>query len=450
MECLTLTVRKTYDCDVLVVGGGVAGLSAAVAAARQGAKVILCEEGGYLGGTATRGLVGPFMTCYDRTGKTQIIRGFFSEFVERMIQEGGAVSPADCHGGDSYSGYRTAGHIGVTPFSPEVFKTVAEAFCTEEKVKLLYHSRLIACETQDGIVRKAYFSNVSGLDAVRAKVFIDTTGSAVLAEKAGARTVRGDENGTVQMVSMFFRIKGVDKEALDRYMSENREMRRRFFMDEIEEGQRTGAFPCGTVKLRIFEDPDGFWSVNMVQEDKPVNELDVEELTAAEISQRKMIPAMVAFLKKNVPALKDIRLVDTASDLGVRESRRIVGKTLLTGEDICHSRYSEEQIAVCANSMDRHQPNGVAYTPYASDRNYYIPLSCLISADIKNLLTAGKTVSADRDAFAAIRVMPPCFAMGEAAGIAAAMAASEHAGDVWKVETAKVQEEIRRGGGYLE
>lgn len=448
MNCLTVPIGKEYNCDVLVVGGGVSGISAAVSAARQGVSVILCEAGGFLGGTATQGLVGPFMTCYDQTGKNRIIRGFFSEVVDRLIAEDGAISYEDCPGSDSYSGYRTTGHIGVTPFSVEVFKRVAEDVCLEAGVKLIYHTRLIACDTVDNVIQKAYFAAVSGIEAVTAKVYIDTTGSATLAYHAGAEVFRGDEDGFVQRASLFFQITGVDKQLLDEYMDKHLEPRKRFYMDEIVEARKKGKFPCGTYKFRIFEGLGGVWTVNMAQEDDEVNELDSEDLTMAEIRQRRQIPKLMEFLKETIPACKDIKIVTSASDLGVRESRRIVGKVILKGEDLLRANYKDEQIAVCANSMDVHTSTGVDYFTHTGE-NYYIPLSCLISKNITNLLAAGKTVSADKYAFAAIRVMTPCFAMGQAAGITAALALERH-GNVANVNVRDVQQKLVEAGGYLE
>lgn len=448
MNCLTVPISKEYNCDVLVVGGGVSGISAAVSAARQGASVILCEAGGFLGGTATQGLVGPFMTCYDQAGKNRIIRGFFAEIVDRLIAENGAISYEDCPGSDSYSGYRTTGHIGVTPFSVEVFKRVAEDICLEAGVKLIYHTRLIACDTVDNVIQKAYFAAVSGIEAVTAKVYIDTTGSATLAYHAGAEVFRGDEDGFVQRASLFFQITGVDKPLLDEYMDKHLEPRKRFYMDEIVEARKKGKFPCGTYKFRIFEGLGGVWTVNMAQEDDEVNELDSEDLTMAEIRQRRQIPKLMEFLKETIPACKDIKIVTSASDLGVRESRRIVGKVILKGEDLLRANYKDEQIAVCANSMDVHTSTGVDYFTHTGE-NYYIPLSCLISKNITNLLAAGKTVSADKYAFAAIRVMTPCFAMGQAAGITAALALVCD-GNVANVNVRDVQEKLVEAGGYLE
>lgn len=446
MRRIALEIRKEYDCDILVVGGGVSGIAAAVSAARSGARVILCESGGMLGGTATKGLVGPFMTCYDKEAKTQIIRGFFSEFVDRMVAEGGAIAPSECiRGGESVNGYRPLGHKGVTPFSTECFKRVADALCVEAGVRVLFHTTLLACECEGDTITDAYVATAEGVDHITAKVFIDTTGSASLAAKAGAETFRD----VAQVNSTFFTITGVDKEALDVYMTEHTEMRERYFMDEIEAAKVRGEFGSGTQKLRIFEGPDGIWTVNMAQLNEVIDELDVEVLTDAEISQRAQIAQIVRFLQKNIVGLEHIRLCETASELGVRESRRMLGKTLLRGEDIAASRFFEEQIAVCANSVDIHRESWGEYQTYSSQKNYYIPLSCLISRNRKNLLAAGKCLSADTYAFSAVRVMPPCFAMGEAVGILAALSVQGKCSP-WDVSASNVQQKILENGGYLE
>ena len=152
-------------------------------------------------------------------------------------------------------------------------------------------------------------------------------------------------------------------------------------------------------------------------------------------------------MRENIPGLENIELVATASDLGIRESRRIVGKTVFCLDDILQSRKFDDRIAVCANSIDIHEKNRVNYTTHIGN-NYYIPLSCLISNNIDNLLTAGKSLSADKYAFAAVRVIPPCFAMGEAAGVTAALAVKQGvcAGDVSYKE---VQEILLENGAYL-
>lgn len=438
---ITLDVQKQYECDVLVCGGGVSGFAAAVSSARSGAKTVLIESGGFLGGTATKGLVGPFMTCYDAEGKNQIIRGLFSELVERLVAENGAIHPSKCPGSDSYSGYRMTGHIGVTPFDYEVLKRVLEKTCVEAGVKLLYHTTLIGCEKEGNKITCAYAADGNDIVAIKAKAFIDTTGSASLAQKAGAETMRGREDGTLQTASMFFTIAGVDEEFLDRHMREHTDMQQRFFMEEMK------GFPCGTLKLRIYKNPHDTWTVNMAQVDEQLNELDCEAVTNAEISQRQQIVKIVDYLKKNIPGLENIRLVRSASDIGIRESRRMVGKSIFCGDDILNAKRFDDRIAVCANSIDIHQKVGVAYTAHSKE-NYYIPLSCLISNNVENLLGAGKCVSADKYAFAAIRVMPPCIAMGEAAGVTAALAAKRDI-SVSAVPYADVQKILLDNGAYL-
>jgi len=422
MKSITLSVQKEYNCDVLVCGGGISGFAAAVSAARNGADTILIESGGFLGGTATKGLVAPFMTCYDAKGKNRIIKGLFEELENRLVARGGAIRAEECLGGDSYSGYRSAGHRGVMPFNHEDLKSVMEEMCVEAGVKLLYHTILIGCETEGQNITSVYAANANDIISVNAKMFVDTTGTAALAHKAGAETMRGNDDGILQTASTFFVISGVDKKALNDYTENHKDMRSRFFMDIIKQGQDDGSFPCGTPKLRIFENPNGSWTVNMAQVDEQLNELDGECITEAEIAQRAQITKIFEFLRKNIVGLKNINLVATASDIGVRESRRIVGKTVFCLDDMQSGRKFDDRIAVCANSIDIHQKDGVGYTAHSGE-NYYIPLSCLISRNIDNLLTAGKTLSADRYAFAAVRVMPCCVATGEAAGAAAALAA---------------------------
>lgn len=448
MSKVTLNIEKEYSCDILVCGGGMSGFATAVSAARSGASVILIEAGGFLGGTATKGLVGPFMTCYDSKGETQIIKGIFSELTERLVAENGGISPEDCRGGDSLSGYRTAGHIGVTPFDVETLKRVTEQMCIEAGVKLLYHTLFLDCEKVGNRITKVYAADNNRVISISAKVFADTTGSCALAYRAGAETTRGNDDGIMQTNSLFFTISGVDKEMLDKHMSQTSEMRKRYYMDELDLGRENKTFPCGTNKLRIFEGLNGEWFVNMAQIDDQMNELDNEEVTQAEITQRDQIVQIVKFLRETVPALKNIRLVATASDLGIRESRRLVGLETLTLDHISNSHKFKDSIAVCANSVDIHMKNGVSYTANTGE-NYYIPLSCLISRNIDNLITAGKSLSADKYAFAAVRVMPPCVAMGEAAGICSAFAVLDGINPA-EVNSDRVCAELLNRGAFIE
>ena len=403
MKQITLNTQREYECDVLVCGGGVSGFAAAVSAARCGVRTILIEPGGFLGGTATKGLVAPFMTCYDAEGKERIIKGLYSELEERLLEAGGAVAADRCLGENSYNGYRPMGHKGVMPFDGEIIKIAFEQMCLEAGVKLLYHTTLIGCERQGKNISCVYAADSNDIISVNAKMFIDTTGSAVLAYKAGAETMRGNEDGIMQTNSMFFTISGVDKAFVDEHMRKTKERRERFYMDAIEQGKKDGTFPCGTPTIRMFENPNGTYSVNMAQIDEQMNELSVEEITKGEIEQRLQIQKLIEFMRKNIPGLENIELVATASDLGIRESRRIVGDYILTAIDYLERRTFDDEIGRAAYYIDVHQSKKAKskedmetkYPRYQKGESYGIPYRTLTPVGIKNLLTAGRCISCD-------------------------------------------------------
>jgi len=449
MNSVSFDIAKRFDCDVFVCGGGVAGIAAAVSAARGGAKVILADNNGYLGGSATAGMVGTFMTCLDTKGEKQIIKGFFEEFVQELLKENGAIYHTECPGCDSHSGYRQTGHIGVTPYDFEAFKRVAERLCLEAGVKLIYHATFIKCDAEDGVVRTAYLALKDGIYEINARVFIDTTGDGALSYSAGAETMYGDEDGTIQNPTLFCTINGVDKEMLDEYVANSKNPRERFYMDLIDEGKRSGEFPCGTYKLRLFEGLGGYWNVNMAQVDENIDVLDGEVITEAEISQRVQLVEIIKFLRKYIPSLRDIKMVSSAAALGIRESRRVVGNYILTVDDVSASTDFPDKVVACSNSIDVHCKDRVNYQTRKSEKNYYIPLSSLIVKDFSNLLVAGRCLSADRFALAAVRVMPPCFAMGEAVGVTAALALV-HGGNVNSVDVREVQSTLIKNNGYLD
>lgn len=418
-------IRRETECDVLVVGGGVAGFAAALRAAREGARVILAEENGYLGGTATAGLVAPFMTCYDTAGERQLIHGIFEELVRELAAIGGAIPPSECRRCDSYSGYKLRGHLGTTPFDREALKLVTERMCLAAGVELRYHSLLVGVERDGRRVTACTFANKGGFDRIRAKVFLDCSGDAALCHTAGGACLFSDEEGNLQPVSTFFMIDNVDKAKLDRAVYAAADECGRAFMELIEEARVAEGFPCGTVKVRLYEQPNGIWAVNMCQIDRPFDVNDPDEITKAEIEGRAQAHAIFAFLKARVPGLANARLLATSERVGIRESRRIVGEYTLTHEDLLTSRRFEDAVVVLANSVDVHTSGAVKYTAFSNSEPYTIPYRCLVHRDFDNVWSAGKTLSADRLALGAVRVMPPAMATGEAAGLAASIAVRE-------------------------
>lgn len=423
MEFEVTVARKT---DVLVVGGGCAGLAAAICAARHGAKVLLAEAGSCLGGMGTAGLVGPFMTCYDPAGERQVIKGIYDEFVRRMAARKGAIPPEDCHAGDSYCGYRIPGHDHCASFSAESFKAVAEDLCEEAGVELLYGAlflRAVMNEAGD-IITGAVFATKMGLIQIDARQVIDCTGDGDVAAASGAPFLYGDDAGLTQPSSLFFTIRGVDKAKLEKLRTETGRYESIFFQKEIMQEMEEGRYHVPRNKVAIYECPDGTFRVNMSRVQMH-NGLDPFEVTRATVAARRQIPEIMDLLRRIVPGCEQIELVQTASVLGQRETRRIEGDFVLTGEDLRHSRHFEDDVFIAGNSIDMHGGNSVNYQP-AKGAAYGVPYRILLPAKVKNLLVAGRAASMDREALAAIRVMPPVFAMGQAAGTAAAMCIAEN------------------------
>lgn len=420
MEQLTLQVKKTFTCDVLVLGGGPAGIAAAIKAAEGGADTILADQNGYLGGTATAGLVGPFMTSYNARGERQLIRGFFERIVRRMEAAGGAVHPSNATLGTSYTGYRVAGHQNLTAFDYEVLKKTSEQMCEEAGVRLMYHLFFVKTDVENGVIKSAYFATKQGIYKISAKIFIDCSGDADMAFDAGVPTVFGDGEGSVQSSSLFFTVRGIDKEAMDRHMAESPDMETKFYMREIAEERAKGNYPLWRHKILIFEGFHGEWIANMTQLED-VDGTDPEQVTSAEITCRKQIDYILAFLRKYVAGCQNVTLARSASTLGVRESRRIVGEYETTLEDVTNSVKFQDSILCCSNTADIHKKELKDHYGMIHSDHYFIPYRALLPKKIDNLLVAGRCVAGERIVVSAIRVMPPCFGLGEAAGTAAAL-----------------------------
>ena len=422
---MEIQIEKTTECDVLVIGGGVAGFGAAMGAAKNGAKVILAEENGFLGGCATAGLVAPFMTCYDRMGENQIIRGAFDELVRRLVAEGGAVAPEDCRKMDGYSGYNPfhTGHLGTTPFDKEVLKRVMEEMCIEAGVELKYHYLFVAAEKKDRRLSSCVFATKNGFYKISAKAFIDCTGDGDVCFNAGAECMFAGENGELQPPSTFFLIDGVNEDVVGGHMGNHTlSERERRWMDVVDDARARGEFPCGTQKVRVFKQLNGVFAVNMCQIDEPFDVNDPDLITKAEIEGRKQAKMIFDFLKKYIPGFENIRFIESSARVGVRESRRVVGEYILTHEDILQSKIFDDAIVILSSTVDVHTSSKVIYTPIDRKTSYSIPYRSVVAKDFDNVWMAGKNVSADRLAHGAVRVMPPSLAMGQAAGAAASIA----------------------------
>ena len=443
------TVVRNFDCDVLVVGGGPAGIGSAVCAARHGAKTILAERGGYLGGMATAGLVAPFMSSTTPDGNTLLIRGFYEELVNRMEAQGGAIHPLNAQIG-SFSAYRDKGHHGLTTFDYECLKRTTEEFCKEAGVELMYHLLFVKAETKGGKITGAYFATKEGIWKITAKGYIDCTGDGDVAWQAGAPYVYGDGEGDIQASSLFFVVRGVDWKAMDAHNEACKkadDFEGQFYMREIIAAREAGEFPMWRQKIALFQNLDGTATVNMAQSDG-VDGLDPKQVTDAEVDGRAQAAIIVKFLRKYVKGCENCELASTAEQLGVRETRRIVGEYTVTTEDAKNSVKYPDPVFCCANHMDIHRKGYVEYVARNTNDPYYFPYRALLPQKVDNLLCAGRCAAAERPVMAAIRVIPPCFAMGQAAGTAAALAVKEGVG-VKQLNTDLLVSTLKADGVYL-
>lgn len=451
-------VRRGLRGDVIVVGGGPAGMCAAIAAAREGAGVVLVEQANACGGMATQGLVGPFMTCYDRQAKTMIIRGLFEEIVERMVRRGYAIHPSQVHAGTCFTSWIVLGHEHVTPFEPEGLKLIMDEMIQEAGVKVLYHTCFLRPLMERDRIAGALVSSKKGLEVIEGKVVIDCTGDGDVAQRCGAPYEMGDQQlHQVQPATMFFHVSNVDGERLEADIQAHLHtfyrkdgVNYRSLHWRVAQARANGDWSLQRVSIGIFRMPKpDEWCVN-TSRIMNVDSTDNESLTRAEIEGRRQADEILRFLRKYVPGCENARMKATASCIGIRESRHIVGDYWLTGEDLLQGKVPEDTILLSANSVDVHGRFGPVSNEYvAIQSDYYgVPYRCLLPRGVEQLLVAGRCVSADSTAAGAIRVIPPCMGMGEAAGVAAALAVKAGC-TVRGLDTGRLRRRLRERGVYL-
>lgn len=383
--------------DVIVCGGGPGGIGAAVGAARAGAKTLLIERYGFLGGGATAMLVNPFMT-FHASGR-QIIFGVLQDMITKMEAMGAYGAPKGPHA-----------------FDPEAFKIVAEELCQEAGVELLYHAFLADAQTDGrGTVHSIQVATKSGLMTLEAPMFVDSTGDADLATFAGAQIEKGrPEDGLSQPMTLNFRMARVDptrlptrQEITDRYIAAKER-------NELQ-------CPRENVLWFFTTEPDviHFNTTRVVMKDAT----DPWQLTEAEVEARKQAWQIAQFLRREIPGFENAYLQSTAVQIGVRESRRVMGEYLLTAEDCLAARKFDDCITRGSYPVDIHNPAGTGTVIKAIPPGewYDIPFRSLIPLGFNNLLIGGRSISSTHEAHSAIRVMPIVFGIGQAAGVAAAM-----------------------------
>ena len=444
--------------DVLVIGGGPAGLCAAIASARMGAKTTLIEKNGYCGGMATAGLVAPFMTCYDSGGNTMLIRGLFEEIVQRLVDMGGAIHPSEIETSTAFTSYITAGHIHVTPFKAEALKLLADRMLKEAGVKVIYHTSFVDAISEGDRVSKVIVAKKQGLCAIEAKIIVDCSGDADCAAAAGVPYTVGNGHGRIQPATMFFRIGNVNSSKIDADIDANRD---NFYRKDgvnyrslhwwVSKAREAGDWSLDRVSIGLFRGVDeDEWSIN-TSRIMSIDGTNSESLTFGEMEGREQVEEIFAFLKKYVPGCENAKLLQSGSTVGIRETRHIHGLATLTIDDVLECRVPEDSIMIAANSVDVHGrfgPKSNEYITIPEGKFYGIPYGTLVPENCSNLLVAGRCISAESEAAGAIRVMPPCMGMGQAAGVAAALSCRTKA-DVRELNVTELRRELQKNGVLL-
>ncbi len=387
--------------DVAVLGGGFAGVWAAIAAAREGSRVILIEKGNALGGAAANALVLPFMSYHTEIdGKvTPLTSGILDLICARLT-----ARDALQHG----------------CYLEEELKYVLGELVLEYGVTLLYHAYLFDTEKDScGNITAVSLATREGVLRVSADYFIDATGDAQLAYLAGFETVLGREGDHLcQPMTLCFRVGGVDR---DKFYATLPEVQKAY-----KQSLAAGEFQNPREDILVFKTliPSvlHFNTTRIVKKDPT----SAEGITEAEILSRRQVFEVYEWLKKHADGLDDSFLMMTASEIGVRESRMIVGEYVLTEKDCRAFTKFEDAIAACNYDIDIHNPEGSGTSHYYFPKGAYytIPYRSLIPKGAKNLLVAGRCISSDHGAQASYRIMPTVSAIGEAAGCAIGMAKS--------------------------
>nr|MDQ3571066.1 FAD-dependent oxidoreductase [Actinomycetota bacterium] len=427
---LTLPTRigqVAADTDVLVVGGGPAGLGAALGASAAGASVVLVERYGFLGGNATVSLVLPLMSFHTQRGAPQagagaevglmptdhgpgdpVVAGVLRRLLERLIAVGGAIEPSPA------TGY-------TVPADPEIYKLVFMDLLDEAGVQFLFHafaSGVVEDQGRRGVV----FETKSGPVVVNAGVVVDCTGDGDVAAAAGAPFEVGrEDDGLVQPMTLMFRMVDMERPAFAQYVRENPDQWRGVhgLWELVRRATEDGILQLPREDILFFATPHPREvSVNSTRAGGLLA-LDVWDLTRAEWQTRHQMRQIVSFFRQYVPGFEESYAAQSGVNVGVRETRRILGEYQLNAEDVLSARQFPDGIARGSYPIDIHNPTGRSGTVIRNvppGEAYDIPLRCLVPRQVDGLLVAGRCISGTHEAHSSYRVTPIAMATGQAAG----------------------------------
>lgn len=421
-------VRRTVD--VLVVGGGSAGMAAAVSAARLGADVLLVERNGYLGGTMAMVTLGSICGLYTVTENdiVPVVKGFAGELTARMARAGGVKGPMRW--------LQTASLL----YDPATLKLVADDIVTETGVRITFHNLAVAVVKDGRRLRGVVFEGRDGRWACLATTIIDCTGNADIAALAGAAFEHDPR--LMQAPTTMFRFGGIDTA---RATAMTRDDLRGYLEAAVAAG-----LPLPRTAGGMFSFREGVMHLNItrvLRGDRSPDPLDSDEVSAAEIDGRRQLKLYLEAFRGFVPGYENAFIADIGAEIGVRESRRVRGDYWLTLDDVLGEARFADSIACSAWPVEEHGAGRATKWVFLKPGTFYeLPFRMLLPRGLDGLLVAGRCASASHDAHASMRIAAVCMALGEAAGVAAAQAGT---GDLRKLDIAALRARLERQGAIV-